>query len=317
VEPFEKDILMQLTTRRAFLKLAARLTTAMGLGASVIPQIAEGIDQVYSGNAPTIWLEGQGCTGCSVSLLNTDYPGIAQVLTQNISLKFHSTVCAGAGEPAVKTIADTVKQGGHFLAIEGTIPVGMSDACMFADRPFGQVVAEAARTAKAVVAVGTCASFGGIPAAQNNPTGAMSVGDFLRSQNISTPVLNLPGCPAHPDWIIGTLVHVLKFGIPAVDDKARPTMFYGKLIHDQCPRFADYGREKFATTFSDDGCMFRLGCMGTQTKADCTIRLWNGGINSCLHCGSICIGCAWEGFAARQSFPMFRKSEMQAADTHR
>lgn len=308
---------MNLTTRRDFLKTAAHLAAVMGLGAGTVPQIAEAVETIYSGNAPTIWLEGQGCTGCSVSLLNTDYPGIAQVITQNISLKFHSTVSAAAGEPVVKTIADTVKQGGHFLAIEGSIPVGMPDACVFAGRPFSQVVLDAARTAKAVIAVGTCASFGGIPAAENNPTNAMSVGDFLRKQGVTAPVLNLPGCPAHPDWIIGTLVHVLKFGIPAVDDKARPVMFYGKLVHDQCPRFADYGREKFAKTFSDDGCMFRLGCMGTQTYADCTVRLWNGGVNSCLHCGSICIGCAWEGFAARQSFPMFRQSEMQSASNLR
>jgi hydrogenase small subunit len=188
----------------------------------------------------------------------------------------------------------------------------MPDACVIAEKPFTQVVLESAKTAKAVIAVGTCASFGGIPAAENNPTHATSVGDFLASQGIKVPVINLPGCPCHPDWLIGTIVHVLKFGIPALDDKARPKMFYGKLVHDQCPRFADYEREKFAKTFSDDGCMFQLGCMGTQTHADCTMRLWNCGTNSCLHSGSICIGCAWEGFAAKQSFAIYRKSELQS-----
>jgi hydrogenase small subunit len=303
---------MGTVTRRDFLKTAAHLAAVLGLGSSAITQIAEAVETLYSGNAPLIWLEGQGCTGCSVSLLNTDFPSIAQVLTQTVSLKFHSTVSAATGEVAVKTIDECVKKGGHFLAIEGSIPAGMPDACVIADKPFTQVVLDSARTAKAVIAVGTCASFGGIPAAENNPTQAVSVGDYLASQGIKVPVINLPGCPCHPDWLIGTIVHVLKFGLPELDGKARPKMFYGKLIHDQCPRFADYEREKFAKTFSEDGCMFRLGCMGTQTYADCTMRLWNGGTNSCLHSGSICIGCAWEGFTAKQSFAIYRKSELQS-----
>ncbi|NLH15429.1 MAG: hydrogenase small subunit [Phycisphaerae bacterium] len=305
---------MGTVTRRTFLKTSTRLAAVLGLGSSMIPQIAEAVEQLYSGNAPLIWLEGQGCTGCSVSLLNTDFPSIAQVLTQRVSLKFHSTVSAATGEVAVKTIHECVAKGGHFLAIEGSIPVGMPEACVIAEKPFTQVVLESARTAQAVIAVGTCASFGGIPAAENNPTQATSVSAFLASQGVKVPVINLPGCPCHPDWLIGTIVHVLKFGIPALDEKSRPKAFYGKLIHDQCPRFADYEREKFAKSFSDDGCMFHLGCMGTQTHADCTMRMWNCGTNSCLHSGSICIGCAWEGFTAKQSFPIYRKLELQTTD---
>ncbi len=122
-------------------------------------------------------------------------------------------------------------------------------------------------------------------------------------------MIRLPGCPANPDWIIGTLVHLLKFGIPRLDDKNRPKMFYSKLIHEQCPRFADYEREKYAEHFSDNGCLFKLGCLGPNTNADCTIRYWNSGANSCIQSGAPCIGCASEDFAHKSSVPFYRKTE--------
>jgi len=298
-------------TRREFLELGSRLAVLMGLGASAASQVAEAVEQLAQGNVPLLWLQAQGCTGCSVSLLNSEFPGVAQLITQTLSLKFHSNVSAAAGEQAVEVIRSCTEQGGHLLAVEGSIPVGMPEACILAGKPIADHIVAAARTAKAVVAVGTCSSFGGIPAAENNPTAATDVGSLLQAHGVSTPLIRLPGCPCHPDWLVGTIVHVLRFGLPSLDDKQRPTMFYGRLIHDQCPRFADYEREKFAKTFSDEGCLFRLGCMGTQTKADCTMRLWNSGTNSCIHSGSICIGCAWEGFTSQAALPLYRKNESQ------
>ena len=181
---------------------------------------------------------------------------------------------------------------------------------MVGGEPFTDQVSRAAKKAKAVIAYGTCASFGGIPASENNPTGACGVAEYLKSAGISTPVISLPGCPAHPDWLVGSLLYTLRFGLPKLDEFNRPVMFFGKLLHDQCPRFADYEREKFATTFSDEGCLFRLGCMGPNTHTDCTLRLWNTRTNSCIKAGAPCIGCTMPNFSAKASFPFYRKREL-------
>lgn len=299
-------------TRREFLKFSGRLAVAMGIGTSAIPQIAEGLEQLSAGNAPVLWLQGQSCSGCSISLLNSDSPGIAEILTGYISLWFHSTLFAAAGDTAMEVINQSIEHGEYFLVVEGSIPAGMPEACMVGGEPLTKQVARAAKNAKAVIAVGTCAAFGGIPAAENNPTGAVSVPHFLKGEGIATPVIVVPGCPVHPDWLVGTLVHVLKFGIPSLDDKGRPKMFFSKLIHEQCPRFQDYEREKFAETFSDDGCLFKLGCLGPITHADCTLRLWNSGTDCCIKAGAPCIGCASENFAAKASFPFYTKQKKES-----
>jgi hydrogenase small subunit len=279
----------------------------MGLGVSALPQIAEALEQLASTNAPVLWLQGLSCSGCSVSFLNSEDPDPAQLLTGHISLLFHSTISAAGGTVAMDIIHRSIDQGGYYLVIEGSIPLGMPQACTVGGEPLSEQAAKAARSAKAVIAAGTCASYGGIPAAQNNPTGAVSVPHFLNAKAISTPVISLPGCPIHPDWLIGTLIHVIKFGFPPLDDKGRPKMFYSRLIHDQCPRFADYERERFAASFSEDGCFFKLGCLGPLTHADCTVRQWNSGTNFCIKAGSPCIGCASEQFASKAEFPFFQK----------
>ena len=206
-------------------------------------------------------------------------------------------------------IERSIAQGGYFLVVEGSLPAGMPEACMMGHESLNQWVARAAAQAKAVVALGTCAAFGGIPAAENNPTGAMSIPAYLTREGINVPTIRLPGCPTHPGWVVGTLVHLLKFGLPALDDQARPKMFYGKSVHEQCPRFADYEKENFARSFSEDGCLFKLGCVGTNTRADCTLRSWNGGVNSCIRAGAPCVGCASEAFPGSAAFAFYRKGE--------
>jgi hydrogenase small subunit len=299
-------------TRRNFLKLSGKLAVVMGLSSTAIPKIAEALEQLSSGQAPVLWLQGQSCSGCSVSLLNSDQPDPVELLTSYISLRFHSNLSTATGDVAMGVLNDSIDQGGYYLAVEGSIPAGMPEACIVGNEMITKQVSRAARNAAAVVAVGTCAAFGGIPAAENNPTGAMSVPDFLKKEGISTPVISVPGCPSHPDWLVGTLVHVLKFGIPELDASGRPKMFFGELVHDQCQRFADYERERFAKTFSDEGCFFKLGCLGPNTHADCTNRLWNAGTNYCIKAGSPCIGCTSSEFAKKTSFPFFRKNEEES-----
>jgi len=293
--------------RREFMKYGGKLAAIMGLGESFLPGIVDGLEQLDNAQAPVLWLQAQSCSGCSVSFLNTQDPGPVQVLTKYINLQFHQTISTATGHVAMDVVHGTVDAGGYILAVEGSLPMGMPEACIMGHEPVTDIVEKAARNANAVLAIGTCAAHGGIPAAENNPTGAVSVPAFLKKKGIDTPVISIPGCPSHPDWLVGTIVHVLKFGLPALDEFGRPDMFFSKLVHDQCPRFADYEREKFASHFSDDGCLFELGCLGPITHADCTVRYWNGGANTCINAGAPCVGCASETFAAQSSLSFYLK----------
>ncbi len=298
-------------TRRAFLERSIKLAAVMGLGRSAIPQIADSMEKLAEGNPPVVWLQGLSCSGCSVSFLNSESPSPLEVLTGQINLQFHSTLSTATGSVAMDVVHRSIEQGGFYLVVEGSIPQAMPEACKMGHETITNLVLRAAAKAEAVIAVGACAAFGGIPAAENNPTGAISVPDFLQSEGISKPTIRLPGCPCHPDWLVGTLVHIISFGLPALDSLNRPKMFYNLLVHDQCPRFADYERENFADTFSDEGCLFKLGCLGPQTYADCTLRYWNGKTNTCITAGGPCIGCASKIFAAKLNFPFYRKSEFE------
>lgn len=298
-------------TRRQFLEYSAKTAVMLGLGVSAAPGVSEALERLYSDTPPVLWLQGQSCSGCSVSFLNTDAPGPASVLIQYLSLRFHATLSTATGDVGMNVVHKTIENGGFFLVVEGSMPVGMPEACRMGHEPITELVAAAARKAEAVVSVGACAAYGGIPAAERNPTGAKGVPEFLEKETISTPVIRVPGCPAHPDWTVGTLVHLLSFGMPELDAELRPKQFYSRLIHDQCPRFPDYERENFARKFSDSGCLFKLGCVGTNTHADCTIRYWNTRTNSCIPSGAPCIGCASGSFASRASFPFYRKTETQ------
>ena len=188
----------------------------------------------------------------------------------------------------------------------------MPKACMFGNEPFGTQLIRAAKAAKAVLAVGACATFGGVPWAENNPTGAVSAAQYLKDHGVGTPTILIPGCPCHPDWLLGTLTHVLKLGIPPLDALGRPKAFFSRLMHDQCARFADYEREKFAKTFGEEGCLFKLGCLGPITHTDCALRNWNSGVNSCIRAGAPCIGCGGEQFAAKADMPFITKRRAAA-----
>lgn len=297
--------------RREFLKYAARLAALTGLSPAAVPDVVSAMDQLVKGDAPLVWVQAQSCSGCSVSLLNSDHPGPAELLTRYISLKFHSTLSTATGHSAMKTLKTALESDDFILAVEGSIPYNMPKACVMGHDTVDDLVALGAKNAKAVVAIGACATFGGIPGAENNPTGAISVPDFLERKNISKPTIRIPGCPSHPDWVVGTLVHVLSFGLPPLDTLGRPKAFFSKLVHEQCPRFRDYEREHFAKTFDDDGCLFKLGCVGTNTHADCSVRFWNSRTNSCIIAGSPCVGCASETFARQNAFPFYRNTELQ------
>ena len=299
-------------TRRTFLKAGGSLAALMGLGGCAATAVAQALKDLATGNAPVLWLQGQSCSGCSISLLNTENPGPLELITETISLKFHQTLSAVTGSAAGDVVDTWTKQKGQYiLIVEGSIPAGMPTACMVGGKPLADQVAAAARNARLVLTAGTCASYGGIPAAKGNPTGAVSVPDYLAARKIETEFIRIPGCPAHPDWVFGTLVHVLKFGMPKLRDDRRPDMFFAKMLHDNCVRRGDYERDRFAERLGEDGCLFRLGCRGPNTRADCTKRLWNGGANSCIHSGGPCTGCAGDSFAADPAMPLYSVADLQ------
>ncbi|MFH1549053.1 MAG: hydrogenase small subunit [Planctomycetota bacterium] len=273
---------------------------------------------------PAVWLAGAACSGCSVSLLNSAAPSIRNLLLdevvpgKHISMRFHSTIMAGQGEPTLTMLHDTGKRekGGYLLVVEGAIPVGADGKfCGIGETQKGEHLSmveateELGRNALAAVAIGSCSSFGGIPASGSNPTQCMSLTGFFKEKGIKTPVINIPGCPPHPDWFVGTVAHVLIHGLPgpeALDEIGRPLMYYGALIHEHCPRRAYFDAGKFAKKDGDPGCLYEIGCKGPTTYADCPTRMWNHGTNWCVGAGSPCLGCVEPEFPDKNA-PLYEK----------
>jgi hydrogenase small subunit len=255
-----------------------------------------------------IWFQAASCTGCSVSLLNSASPTIKNVLVDqivpgvHINLRFHATVMAGQGEPVMQVLEDTARdlKGGYVLIAEGGIPTKQDAIYGAMGEHNGKPISMARRmeglasNALAILSVGTCASFGGIAAANPNPSGSLSVSEFLKQRKIEKPLINIPGCPPHPEWIVGTIADIILNGIPTpdkLDDYSRPLAFYGKLIHENCPNRAYFDEGKFATKLGEEGCLYKMGCKGPITYADCPIRRWNSGTNWVIGAGAPCNGC--------------------------
>jgi hydrogenase small subunit len=286
-------------TRREFLELMGKGAVAIGLSSVAVwtspvkKALAENV--ANGGNLPVIWLQGQSCAGCSVSTLNTVHPDIAEMLTETISLDFHPNVMAASGELALKALNDAVaKKNGEFvLVVEGAVPTNEKGLYSTMGENNGKPITakdwveQLGTNAKFVLNVGTCSSFGGIPAANPNPTGAQPVPKIIPQATM----VNIAGCPPHPDWIVGTIVHALLFGMPELDEYKRPKLFYGKTVHEQCERRASFEAGEMAKDFGDDGCLFELGCKGPIANCDSPIRHWNNHVNWCVQSGSPCVGC--------------------------
>ena len=279
---------------------------------------------------PAIWIAGASCSGCSVSLLNSVSPTIKNILIdpvipgRHVNLRFHATIMAGQGEPVLRVMLETaeVKRGEYLLLVEGAIPTADDGLyCTIGELEgkhltMKEAVLELAEGAMAVISVGTCASFGGIPSGSPNPSGAKSVREVLEEGGLSKPLINVPGCPPHPDWLVGTIAMLLIKGIPSPDEldaALRPKAFFGKLIHDNCPRRAYFDTGQFARHPGEPGCLYELGCKGPVTYADCPLRMWNNGVNWCIGAGSPCIGCVEPTFPDRLQ-PIFKKLDESALE---
>jgi hydrogenase small subunit len=251
------------------------------------------------GAPPVVWLQAQDCTACSVSLLNSvRYETVDNLLLNTIDLNFHTTLMAAAGDMAVAAAEDTLNRGGYILVVDGGIPTAEGGRYCYLWEGMTALDGVKAFAAKAswILAVGTCASYGGVCAGAPNPTGAQSAGQVLGNP---ANLINLPGCPPHPDWMVGTIAYLLGQGVaPQLDSYRRPTGYYGNVIHEQCPLHDRYYEEGiFAPYPSGTGCLRKLGCRGPNTRADCPSRRWNAGdatstgVNWCIGAGGPCYGC--------------------------
>jgi hydrogenase small subunit len=284
-------------SRRDFLKAAAAATLAGRLSAAALARLEEALR--VPGGPRVIWLQGAGCDGCAVSFLNSvHYATVDTLLTQRLDVKFQSNLMAAAGDLAVSAAQAAGAEPGYILVIEGAIPVGASGRyCqMWPGLTMQQALSTFAPNAAFIVALGTCAAYGGVSAGAPNPTQARSVEGLLGDD---PRLVNVPGCPAHPDWLVGTLTYLITNGRrPPLDAYKRPLEFFGRRVHDNCERRHKHcGVLTFAQQLSQPGCLEYLGCKGKKTYADCPIRKWNCrgtgqyGVNWPVGSGGPCLGC--------------------------
>lgn len=281
-------------TRRQFIRMVMATTAALQLSDYLIPMLAE----AFTGKKkpPVIWLEMMTCTGNYLSVANTLHPNMRELLFDTIDLHFSNTTMAAEGDMAIEALMETVERekGEFILLAEGTVPLKAGgrygaighhkDGTMFTDL---EAIRYVAPRAKYIMAVGTCAAHGGPYAAHPNPSGSVPVHKVVDQQ-----VVNVPGCPVHPDWVIGTLTHLLLYGIPNLDAFNRPTVFYGRRIHDWCPRRQHFDNGDFAIHPGEEKCTYKIGCKGPVTFVDCPTRQWIGDHNSWpVEANSPCIGC--------------------------
>lgn len=294
--------------RREFMKMCTGTVAGLGISQVFNPALLAAMTKAAK-NHPVIWIQGAGCTGCSVTILNATEPNIKKVLLEIISLEFHPTLMASEGETALEhmyKIADEFK-GKFSLVVEGAVPRAENGAYCIIGEVMGKdghhkeitmfdAVKDLGAKSGSVLCVGTCSAFGGIPAAEGNVTDSVDVATILKDAGIEKPLVNIPGCPPHPDWIVGTIAHLLTQGVPELDDDNRPTMFFGESLHENCEYVEAYDGDEFAATLSDvKGCRAEIGCKGPSVSSDCYKRHWNGDMNWCIN-NAVCIGCVESGF---------------------
>jgi len=287
-------------SRRDFLKFCGGVTAALGLSDIFTAEmVAEALESAAK-KPPLIWLEGQDCAGCTISLISVEDPTPASLILDKLSIRYHETIMAASGQMAEKVREDTIKKGGYVLVVEGSIPSADDRFCMVGGHPFREIVKETAEKAAAIIGVGACAAFGGIP--RGTPSKGIPLSKVLPAKTI----INLPTCPVHMDHLVGTIVYFLvTHKAPPLDKLGRPLMYFGMLVHDNCRRRGHFDEDEFLTDWNDpkqkDWCLLGKGCKGPETYSDCPIRRWNNGISYCIDAGAPCQGCSEPEFYDQQT----------------
>ena len=282
--------------------------------------------------ANLLWIQAVGCGGETASLLNSDHPHLLAALhSLDVTMLAHPYL-SGQAQGGMDRVLDDCTEGKihvDLLVVEGAtylaLPQGPAGASH--SRPLTDWIHAIAGLADYTVAVGTCASFGGIMACGRNPMAATGLqyyrdeaggllGADYRSRG-GLPVVNVPGCPAHPDWIIGTLwaLRADRLAPADLDRFNRPRAFYGKLAHHACPRNEYYEFKASAVAYSQLGCLFEnLGCKGTLCESDCNERLWLARTGSCTRGGFPCLSCTSPVFPD-QFVPFFETAKISGIPT--
>lgn len=278
---------------------------------------AGGVEEVH-----ILWTsEGMSCDGDSVSITAAMQPSIEDVLLGAVpglpKVHLHNKVLAyETGDAFVEAFrqADRGELDPFVLVVEGSIPNekinGDGYWTSLGNDGNGEPITlntwidRLAPKAWAVVAIGTCATYGGIHAMAGNPTGCMGLADYLgwdfRSKG-GLPIVNVPGCPVQPDNFMETLLWLLYQAaglspmIP-LDEALRPTWLFGKTVHEGCDRAGYYEQGDFAMDYNSPKCQVKIGCWGPVVNCNVPKRGWMAGIGGCPNVGGICIGCTMPGF---------------------
>ncbi len=287
-------------SRRDFLSFCGTMATFLALPKTAGAELAKAIETTRK--PVLVWLEFQDCAGNSEAFLRSGRPSTADILLDVLSVDYHETLMAAAGHQAEANLKKVVEElaGQYLVVVEGSIPTGAGGAyCTIGGRSALDIATEVCGHAAATIAIGTCAAFGGIPAAAPNPTGALGVADALpHLKNI----INLPACPANAENFAALVVYYLTYqSWPELDAYRRPLFAYGKAIHDNCERRAHFDSGQYVEQWGDDAhrqgyCLYKMGCKGPVTHQNCPNIRWNEGTNWPIGCGHPCIGCAEPDF---------------------
>ena len=287
-------------SRRGFLKYCLATASMLALPPSMAPALAEALRAAR--RPSVIWLSFQECTGCTEALTRSFAPTLESLILDTISLDYHHTLQAASGDAAEHAREQAMHDnfGNYLVVVDGSLPGPRANPgySTIAGVDNLTLLRETVAGAAAVVAVGTCAAFGGLPQARPNPTGAVAVSDVVQDK----PVINVSGCPPLPMVITGVLAHYLTFNqLPELDEHQRPRAFFGRSIHDRCHRRPFYDKGLFANTFDDKGarqgyCLYRLGCKGPMAYNACATMKWNGGTSWPVESGHPCLGCSEPNF---------------------
>jgi len=305
-------------TRRTFLKFCTGVAASLGLSSQSAIAMANAIADPKR-RPPVIWLHGQECTGPTESLLRSEQPSLEHLILDLISLDYHQTLDTGAGHSVeeIKKKSMLENKGKYLLVIEGAIPIKDNGIyCKIAGETMLDLTMEAAEHAAAIVAFGSCASWGGVQSASPNPTGATGAPQVLKDKTVVT----IPGCPPNPANFIGTVLYFVTYGkLPPIDGEGRPKWAYGRLVHENCYRRPHFDAGRFASEFGDEGhkkgyCLYKLGCKGPETYNNCPSLEYNnvGGNVWPIGVGHPCFGCSEKGVGFEKA--MF--NELSDVKTH-
>jgi len=264
--------------------------------------------------ANVLWLQGGACSGNTMSFLNAEEPTVIELVTDyGVNILWHPSIGLEIGEQVTHLMHDLIqgKQQLDILVYEGSIvqgPKNTGTMNYFCDRPMKDWIKELSEVAGYVVAIGDCATWGGIPAVPPNPSEStgmqfhkQKIGGFLGANYRSKgglPVINIPGCPAHPDWITQILVAISVGRIKDVliDEYHRPKTFFTDFVQTGCPNVNNFAQKIDGHFGKRGGCLFyEVGCRGPMTRASCNRILWNRQ-SSKTRVNHPCLGCTEPGF---------------------